>query len=778
MTRRLFPWLLLGALAQAGTAFAAPDSAGKVAAMQTDVDRISARLREVMKNYENRRGLIGAVEARIRYENAVYDFLVGNYDQAANSFFVLVRSEALTTPALHNDSQWYLAEALFEIENYQTAADAYGDIVEAGPLHPFFADAVRRQLEIYGILRDTKRFDELYALYIATGQVPSTDLVKYTVAKSYYRQGDKTRAINLLAEIGPESTYYGRARYLTGVVLTADAKFADAIPHFVAVAQLEPKSSLDRKVGEAATMAAARLYYETGQYTLAAEAYSRVTNESEYFADELYELVWTFIEQDAWGDAVRAIDTFLIAFPEHRYAMQLELLRGHLHVKQETFADALTAYDGVVSDYTPMRDKIATIDLEREDPVAFFDRVAASGTIEVGGEALPTYVTDMLFGNDVMARARTLHDEMRAESRDLDASHVLIADIEAALAGGSDAIGTFAWGRRAIGELRDEVLRLLAATMSAEVAYLDENLPEKMQPEVDRLEAEIAALSAEAQEAVSAKGAETDRSSAYDSQVRAVQNRAFKIQAMARDLEAQADSLESFLATAKLSTDERSKVSQQLDSTRTQLNDAVQELDRLMGDSARRKVLASVGGAGPVVTDIPERAATLAEYRALQSRIVGYRSDVAASDSSAVYAATDRIWGQLTTVDDEAAIADARLSETQQRELALLREELATETTHVADSTAELARTKESSAALVAQVARYGLAELQGEFDDAILRADMGIVDVYWLEKTGISDEITRLYEDRATQLKELDQRYGMIQQKFSGAATDATEGR
>ena len=771
MMRRLLPWLLAGVLAHAGTAFAAPDSAGKIAAMQPDVDRLSARLREIMKNYENRRGLIGAVEALIRYEDAVYDFLVGNYDEAANSFFVLVRSEALTTPELQRDSQWYLAEALFELENYQTAVEAYGSIVEAGPLHPFFADAVRRQLEIYGILRDTKRFDDLYALYIATGQVPSTDLVKYTVAKSYYRQGDRTRAIETLAQIGPESAYYGRARYLTGVVLTSESNFADAIPHFVAVAQLEPKSSLDRAVVEAATMAAARLYYETGQYTLAAEAYSRLTNESEHFADELYELVWTFIEQDAWSDAIRAIDTFLIAFPEHRYAMQLQLLRGHLHVKQETFPEALTAYDEVVLDYTPMRDKIATIDLDREDPVAFFDRVATSGTIQVGGEALPPYVTEMLFSDDVMARARAAHDQMRAESKDLDASQLLIAEIDSALASTPDAIGTFRWGRRAIGELRDEVLTLLRATMSAEVSYLDDNLPETMQPDVDGLEAEIALLTAEAQKAAAARSAETDRKNAQASQARALQDQASELEAKIRDLQTQADSLDSLLATAQLSADERAAATQRLETTRAQLTDVTAERDRLTSNAA------AVSGAAPAASDIPDRSDTLARYRALQSKIVGYRSDVAATDAAAVSAAADKIWGELSAIDDDATLSDSKLDATQQKERALLEEELAAERTHVADSTAALASTRQTSAAVIGQVARYGLAELRGDFDDAILRADMGVVDVYWLEKTGISDEITRLYQDRAEQLKKLDQSYGMIRQKFSGTAPGTSEG-
>jgi tetratricopeptide (TPR) repeat protein len=775
MTRRLLPWLcVLGAAVWSRVASAA-DSAAKVAEMQTDVDRVGRRLRDVMKNYENRRGLIGAVEARIRYEDAVYDFLVGHYDAAANSFFVLVRSEALTSTALHHDSQWYLAEALFEIGNYQTSADAYGAIVDAGPTHPYFADAVRRQLEIYGVLRDTERFDDVYQRYIATNQVRSTDLVKYTVAKSFYRQGDHQRAIELLAQVAPDSADYGRARYLAGVVYTADRKLDEAIPHFVAVAQLEPKSSLDRTVVELATMASARLYYETGQYPLAAEAYSRITNESEYFADELYELVWTFIEQDAWSDAVRAVDTFLIAFPDHRYAMELKLLRGHLNVRQQTYADALTAYETVVADYTPMRDRLATIDLDRDDPLAFFDRVVQTGTIDVGNEALPPYATEMLFSSDVMDRARTLHAELGAESADLATSQALIGDIESALAGGSDAIGTFAWGRKAIGELRDEVLRLLAATMSAEVDYLEGNLPEKMRPEVEALDAQVRALTAEAQKAKSEKGAATDRKSAYDSQVKAVQNRAFKVQAVARDLEAQASSVETFLATAKLTPEERASVTRELERTRSELSEAVLELDRLMGDTARRNVLSTVGGAGVGTKDGGrDHGATLAAYTALQSRIAGYRADVASSDAHALFGAADRIWGGLVAVDGEAAVADARLDETQRRELALLKDELATETVHVADCTTALERTKEASAALVARVARYGLAELQREFDDAILRADMGVVDVFWLEKTGVSDEITRLYQERADQLKELDQRYGMIQQKVTGTTPAA----
>jgi hypothetical protein len=306
--------------------------------------------------------------------------------------------------------------------------------------------------------------------------------------------------------------------------------------------------------------------------------------------------------------------------------------------------------------------------------------------------------------------------------------------------------------------------------MSTEVAYLDANLPEKMQPEVDELQHDLGLLDAEAQRVADAKSAETARRSAEASQARAAQDQVVALDTHIRELQTQADSLDHLLGTAQLSPEERETTTQRLAVARTQLADAQAERDRLTSDAARSDAASA--------TDLPDHSDTLARYRALQSRIVGYRSDVASADGASVATAADRIWAGLTAVDDDATLADSKLDATQQRELALLEEELATEKGHVADSSAALASTREASAVLVGRVARYGLAELQGDFDDAILRADMGVVDVYWLEKTGISDEITHLYEGRADELKKLDQSYGMIRQKFSGGtSSNSTEG-
>ena len=73
-------------------------------------------------------------------------------------------------------------------------------------------------------------------------------------------------------------------------------------------------------------LAVARIHYELGEYNKATEYYNRIDGDSVYFADALYEVIWTFIEQEDYRAALEAVEIFLIAFPEHHYAARLSLL--------------------------------------------------------------------------------------------------------------------------------------------------------------------------------------------------------------------------------------------------------------------------------------------------------------------------------------------------------------------------------------------------------------------------------------------------------------------
>ena len=66
---------------------------------------------------------------------------------------------------------------------------------------------------------------------------------------------------------------------------------------------------------------------------------------------------------------------------------------------------------------------------------------------------------------------------------------------------------------------------------------------------------------------------------------------------------------------------------------------------------------------------------------------------------------------------------------------------------------------------LSSEVTRQGFANLQDVFGDQIMRADMGIVDVYWNEKNVVSDEIKELQATQKAREEALRARFDRLEQ-------------
>ena len=105
-------FVLGSALFGAVQAHAAPNFGTRLDSIEVRLTDQEDTLGELSENYANRSGLIGVADARQRYEDAVYAFLMGDYDRAASEFFVLVESKALGDSALHDEAEWYLATGI------------------------------------------------------------------------------------------------------------------------------------------------------------------------------------------------------------------------------------------------------------------------------------------------------------------------------------------------------------------------------------------------------------------------------------------------------------------------------------------------------------------------------------------------------------------------------------------------------------------------------------------------------------------------------------------
>lgn len=735
-------------------------AASKVAKLESDVSRLAS-------DFNRQRGLIGPEEAKQRYSNALYRYMVGQYDVSANAFFALVESKALSDQALQQDSEWYLAESLFELGNYVIAAEAYERIVNQGARHPFFADAVRREIEVYGLLGDTERFNALYGRYIASGTVAATDQVKYTVAKGFWRQGQVPKAKALLADLS-SGAWYTRARYLQGTILAQEGDYPASIAQFQQILSVPALTAEDREVLELARLALGRVYYEVGDYLQATAYYETIPPTSKYFADKLFELVWCFIKQEKWRAAQDQIDIFLIAFPEHRYAVRLRLLGGHLNYKQKRYDEAKSAYDQVVEQFSPVQRRITEIEASREEAGEYFTRLAEARALEMGFDVLPDYAVEMLLQDEGVARSIELRHSLERQEADIAYAVAVVEELESVIMGGSESIGTFSRGRRELEAVREEALRLQGRVLDAEIQYIEARGGASVASAIADLEEDWRRAREAAISMQSSATRASDAFQVYDAQVREVQALAFRLAERVTALQVEATATRRFLKEneSRLAAADVRTVRTALEQIDQDLLIASQSLERLGSSATRRRVLSPVVP-GAREEDTSPSAQLRGSYATLRGRAGALRGRVSGGEATAFFRQNDEVWSRLQAVDQQAQAALQNLGVAERRELEQLKIRLATETADLARNASELSESRLRADALAADATRRGFDALEMAFSDTVLQADKGIVDVYWVQQMLVSEEIVRVQKERAAREAELESRFEIIRQKL-----------
>jgi len=615
-------------------------------------------------------------EAVIRFQDDLFLELIGEHGTAAEGFYALVTTGALEDVELHRDAEWYLAESLLGLGNTQSAAARFQAIVD-DPQHPFRADAVRRLLELYAQTGDREAFAALYAAEIATGKVKPTPLITYSLGKSFYQQGDFGSARATFVQVEPETPWYGRARYFLGVMDVVERNLESARAHFQAAADVPVTTTEERLVHDQALLALGRVAYERGEYLAAAEAYNLIEEDSLYLADKLYEMVWTSIRSQRWHDALNNVEVFLIAFPEHEYAAQLDLLEGHLHFQEQGWDDALGSYEQVIAEYTPVKDRFAVLAVAGPESDTAVHEVLEA-TEESPPVDLPPYAVAMMRADPALGSAMALFDNLERQRRDLEVSERLITELTGYLeAGGS--VGNIETAKAEAIAVRADVIgaRLALAAVETEIVVGGKSHEEKLTERRQALETRQHALEAKVLQASAPPGLDASE---------------------------------------------------------------ISELEILH----------------------TECASLANDLRAARP---GRADDAELARIDDVYATLDTAWDRLGRAAGAAVPAPGDSAE-----LGHIRARLDEEIAAVAVERTEYERTLGEARTVALALTREGFGRLEDFFADAVLNADMGIVDVFWAQKLEVTDELTRIKEEKDALTAELDRRFGLIRDKMGEA--------
>lgn len=395
-------------------------------------------------------------DRRVALGAAEIDFALGETARALRTLL-----GQLEEPAFQQQPE-YVPALLLASEILERSGDDFGAMayarraLEVGGEPEQMAEAGARWFSLARRWQRLEPREEVFELWRARGgaRAASGDVsasVMYEAAFALRARGDRAEAQQLLSNVPSGSPHGSRAAYLAGVLYVEAGDLANAERWFAAVmawpipSRLEADQAgargyaIEREVRALAALSAARLRYERGDLEAALEAYGRVPEGSDQFAEACWEQAYLTLELErprAALDHLKCVDD-LGAGGKRR--IDARLFAASLDAHLGRYAESLRRYDDLRvqfgREHALVQEALSGVD----DPSAFlFEAMERTAADEdpVTSPGPPTLFADAWTpevdaayrvtsglqhtGDDVRALATTLR-EYRARLTSIDA---------------------------------------------------------------------------------------------------------------------------------------------------------------------------------------------------------------------------------------------------------------------------------------------------------------------------------------------------------------------
>jgi TolA-binding protein len=319
-----------------------------------------------------------------RFSDGEIQYLLDDWDAASVLFYDLVGDPKFRAHARYPDALFYLADSLYQQKNYIAARIYLRELLSLEDTRRH-RDALTRYLEIAVKLNQFTGLDGHIqkARSLSGGQMPPE--LEYVYAKWLFQRTDlpdperreRTRALFQSLASTPGGRFQKQSAYFLGVLSVQEGDYAAAVEHFRPLASGTSDAPELAGLLDLANLSLGRLLYELGRHDEALDHYARISRESESFVESLYEIAWVHVKKGDFEEAKNAIDILLLMSPDGALAPEARLLQGNLQLKMRHYAEATSAYEGVISTYGPVRDQVDALLKVNQDPIAYFDNLLA-----------------------------------------------------------------------------------------------------------------------------------------------------------------------------------------------------------------------------------------------------------------------------------------------------------------------------------------------------------------------------------------------------------------
>jgi tetratricopeptide (TPR) repeat protein len=751
------------------------DADDRIEMLEVDIVDVGGELQRLEAKYINPALLEQSYEIETRINDGRVFYLLKDFGRASIIFLDLVSNEKIRGTPAQRDVLFYLADSLFLQGNSIGARRHFNELLAVGA-GEYYQDAVKRLIEIASV---TDEFDNVDSLYKAArsrsrGKKVRPELV-YVYGKSLFFRDKFSQALSVFRQIPVESEVYLQSLYFQGVVLAktgADkndkGKLGRAIKAFTKLIEKAGPRPADPRVIEIVElthMSLGRVYYELGEFEMAVDQYQYVDRVSSNFDRALYEVTWTFIRRGDLKKALRHLDILLLTAPDSSLAPEARLLRGDLMVRSDSFGEAVATYQQVIDDYEPIRDKLGSI-LDRDGGTkAYFDALVGRTVGRARSVEVPKIVAAWVEDDPKMFRTLNIAKDLDGSRSEIDESVEIIRELEDAINSRS-RVDIFpqlkeGWGRGL--EVQNRFIVIKRVLLSLEGAMVVRSASADEKARYKKARSERARLERVFDKIPKSRTDLAARERAVKGEYNALETRLYKLGIELDSMRAQLVAMDKWMQDMK-ARGEGAKPGEE-ETIRKTMRDYASLIESLEEerDKVRRVVRRSKAQTG-INDDVAEQEevvkkeyqAALANERALLRSLRGRLSGSDGESASKI----DGLHNKLLRSEARLETYFGKLNRIVNRKVQEIRREIDVEKVRVAQYSEELTVYSGDSESLAGDIALNNFRRVDERFNELILKADVGIIDVAWKRKEERSTRIKKLFDHRSNDLKTLDRNF------------------
>ena len=311
---------------------------------------------------------------------SIEDYNDGKNQRAAIGFYQVEETGSVEDNRFK--AEYYLAQSLNKLQLGFGSFFYYGQIIKAGPAHPYYYKAIEGAVAVTEQYHDevlgpnvlNKAYNDQF------GRLPPDVLAKinYYIALLGYRAGKYDEAEQFLRGVPPESTAYAQAQYVAGL-LQQRKNPEQAVKTFRGVLAMDTGKSREMAdLHELTHLALGRTLYGLGKYEQASIEYEQLPRFSRHWDEALFEGAYADLLNDDPGSALGKLHSLHSPHLSDEFApesLNLTAIIFHQHCLYPQVRETIADFN---REYVPMKEQLKGI-LDANPPIETYWQMVAPG---------------------------------------------------------------------------------------------------------------------------------------------------------------------------------------------------------------------------------------------------------------------------------------------------------------------------------------------------------------------------------------------------------------